>query len=303
MLAAVIKWSVLVSGKMTISQGDSPDDDVRADLRKLGFTEYEARIYVQLLRQDEPSTAYEISKNAGVPRPNSYNALENLTQRGAVLPVSEQPTCYVATPPEDMMSNYARQTAALCTQVSARLKDLSRPVEDRFVWTINGDDAVRDKIDTLIDTATQMLLIKAPDDILRAHKSALVRAGQRGVAMLIVVFGPDTEEFRFGSQCRTFIHEGNGVRMGSTDNLFTITADHREMITARMNEDAQAVHSRNQTIVNVAESLIRHDYYMAEIFLKFAPQIDAVFGQHLRDLRLACFTPEQAQSFRAKTGL
>jgi len=288
---------------MTISRDNGSEDDVLGDLRKLGFTEYESRIYVQLLRQGEPSTAYEVSKNAGVPRPNTYNALENLRQRGAVMPVSEQPTCYVATPPEQMMNTYARQTAALCTQVSERLKGLARPVEDRFVWTLTGEEAVRDKIDHLIDSATDMLMIKAPDDILRAHKDALTRAGERGLEMLIVVFGPDPEEFRFGPRCRTFIHEGNGVRMGSTDNLFTITADHREMITARMNEGAQAVQSRNETIVNVAESLIRHDYYMAEIFLRLGPQIYQEFGQYLRDLRLACFTPEQAESFRVKTGL
>src|SRR5690606_20562718 len=102
--------------------------------------------------------------------------------------------------------------------------------------------------------------------------------------MLIVVFGPSAEEFTFGKNCRTFIHEGNGVRMGTTDNLFTIAADHREMVTARYSDEALAVHTRNQPIVNLAESLVRHDYYMAEIFLKLGPQIDALFGPYLRDL-------------------
>ncbi len=292
-----------MSGRLAASAGQHGDEGVLSDLRKLGFTEYEARIYLQLLRLGEPATAYEVSKNAGVPRPNTYNALENLSQRGAVLPVSESPARYVATPPDELMSAYARQTAALCAQVGARLKEVGSPAEDRYVWSITGDIAVRDKIDQVIDTCRETLMIKAPDDILRTHKAALTRAGRRGVEMLIVVFGPDPEEFRFGSRCRTFIHEGNGVRMGSTDNLFTIASDHREVVTARMADGAQAVHSRNQTIVNVAESLIRHDYYMAEIFLKFGPEIDETFGPYLRDLRLACFTPEQAETFRAKTGL
>lgn len=91
--------------------------------------------------------------------------------------------------------------------------------------------------------------------------------------------------------------------MGSTDNLFTIAADHEEMVTARFSGGAQAVHTRNKPIVNMAESLIRHDFYMAEIFMRFGPQIDAAFGPYLRDLRIACFTPDQAHSFRLKTGL
>lgn len=244
-----------------------------------------------------------MSKTAGVPRPNSYSALENLAQRGAVLPVSEQPTRYIATPPEELTGSHARRTVALCAQLGERLKQLTTPTEDRYVWTVTGAMAVSERIEQLIEGANEILLIKAPGDILRDHHDALTRAGARGIEMLIVVFSPDPEEFRFGPRCRTFIHEGNGVRMGSTDNLFTIAADHREMITARMNDGAQAVHSRNQTIVNVAESLIRHDYYMAEIFLRFGPQIDAAFGPYLRDLRLACFTPEQAESFRLKTGI
>jgi hypothetical protein len=244
-----------------------------------------------------------VSKNAGVPRPNSYSALENLTRLGAVLPVSETPTRYVATPAEELMANFARQTSTLCRDLGERLKDISAPADDSFVWTIAGEAAIREKIDALIDDCGESLMVKAPDDILRAHKQALQRAGARGVEMLIVVFGQDREEFVFGDRCRTFLHEGNGVRMGSTDNLFTITADHAEMVTARLSDSAHAVQSRNQTIVNVAESLIRHDYYMAEIFMRFGPQIDQQFGPYLRDLRLACFTPEQAQSFKAKTGL
>lgn len=292
-----------MSGKLASGVESNAVDDVLGDLRRLGFTEYEARIYVQLLRQDEPVTAYEVSKNAGVPRPNTYSALENLAQRGAVLPVSEQPTRYVAASPEELTGSFARQTVALCAELGERLKLMSAPREDRYVWTISGELAVREKIDQVIESCSDILMIKAPDDILRDHKEALSRAGDRGVEMLIVVFGPDPEEFRFGARCRTFIHEGNGVRMGSTDNLFTIASDHREVVTARMGDAANAVHSRNSTIVNVAESLIRHDYYMAEIFLRFGPQIDQVFGPYLRDLRLACFTPEQAESFKLKTGL
>src|SRR3546814_15562141 len=57
--------------------------DLLQDLKRLGFTEYEARVYVQLLRQS-PATAYEIAKAASVPRPNTYHALEALAKRGAV---------------------------------------------------------------------------------------------------------------------------------------------------------------------------------------------------------------------------
>jgi HTH-type transcriptional regulator, sugar sensing transcriptional regulator len=291
-----------LSGRLLLKAQAAPDD-VLSDLRRLGFTEYEARIYIRLLGQGEPGTAYELAKNTGVPRPNAYNALESLAQRGAVLLVGEAPARYAAAPPDDLLGRIARHTSRLCEDVGKRLSELAAPADDQHVWTLTGDASIHEKIDRLIDASREMLMIKAPDDILGRHVDTLAAAAARGVEMLIVVFGPDAGRFTFGPRCRTYIHEGNGVRMGSTDNLFTIAADHDEMVTARISEDAHAVHTRNKPIVNMAESLIRHDFYMAEIFLRFGPEIDAAFGPHLRDLRLACFTPEQAQSFRQKTGL
>lgn len=289
-------------GKLATAVGAEPDDIVAA-LKRLGFTEYESRIYIRLIREDKPATAYEISKNAGVPRPNTYNALEGLARRGAVLPVSRSPTRYVAARPKDFLDAMARQTSHLCAEVGEWLADIAPEQSEQYVWTMSGEDAVHAKIDALIRESREMLMIKAPDDILRRHKPALAEAGARGTEMLIVVFGPDAEEFTFGPRCRTLIHEANGVRMGSTDNLFTIASDHHEMITAKISDQALAVHTCNGPIVNMAESLVRHDYYMAEIFRRFGPQIDAAFGPHLRALRLACFTDEQAESFKAKTGL
>ena len=291
-----------MAGKLALKGGTVPAD-LLSDLRRLGFSDYEARIYVELLRHGEAGTAYELSKNTGVPRPNTYNALESLAQRGAVLAVSETPARYVAAAPADLLGSIARQISTICEDVSGRLSKMAAPIDDQLVWTLVGEATIHDKIDGLIENARDVLMIKAPDEILERHVRTLTAAGERGLEMLIVVFGPDAERFTFGSRCRTFIHEGNGVRMGSTDNLFTIAADHAEMVTARISGEAQAVHTRNKPIVNLAESLIRHDYYMAEIFLNFGAEIEALFGPHLRDLRLACFTPEQAESFRQRTGL
>lgn len=291
-----------MSGRLALNPRAAPDD-LLADLRRIGFTDYEGRIYVELMRQGTPETAYELSKNTGVPRPNAYNALESLAQRGAVLAVSESPARYAAAPPEELLGSIARQTTALCDEIGTRLSKLAAPPDDQLVWTFSDDRAIHNKIDGLIEGAHDILMIKAPDDILARHIDALTAAGARGLEMLIVVFGPDAARFTFGPRCRTYIHEGNGVRMGSTDNLFTIAADHEEMVTARISEEAHAVHTRNKPIVNMAESLIRHDYYMAEIFMRFGAEIDTAFGPYLRDLRLACFTPEQAESFRQKTKL
>ena len=294
-----------VAGKLAVT-GAAPDR-LFADLKRLGFTEYEARVYVELLRES-PATAYEIAKAAGLPRPNTYHALDALARRGAVLPVSESPIRYVAAEPRGLLDGISRQTSVLCADLGAELATLAPRADDQYVWALRGDDAVHDKIDALIAGSREAIWVKAADDVLRRHKDRLREAAERGVSLLIVLFGTDAEEFRFSKESRVFIHEANGVRMGSADNLFTLAIDHVEMLTAakegpKDGGEVVAAHTRNRPIVTMAESLVRHDYYMAEIFGRFGAEIEAAFGPHLRDLRLGCFSAEQAASFKERTGL
>ncbi|MYZ50159.1 TrmB family transcriptional regulator [Propylenella binzhouense] len=287
-------------GKLAVEE--LPSADIFADLRRLGFTEYEARVYVQLLRES-PATAYEIAKAAGIPRPNTYHALDALARRGAVLPVSENPVRYVAAEPRTLLEAIARQTDALCSDLAGKLAALKPRAEDQYVWTMRGEAIVHDRIGALIAESREAIWVKAADEVLRRHKGALRAAAERGVELLIVLFGQDADEFRFTDACRIYLHEATGVRMGTADNLFTLAVDHVEMLTAAMDEEVVAAHTRNRPIVNMAESLIRHDYYMAEIFARFGRDIESAFGPHLRDIRMACFSPGQIASFKERTGL
>lgn len=276
-------------------------DELLQDFRQLGFTEYEAKIYMQLL-SESPATAYEIAKATGVPRPNTYNALEALAKRGAVQPISENPVRYVAAPPDRHFSNLGRQTMARCDALARDLSRLKTPADDPYVWNVQGELAIFRKVDSLISESRTSIRIKAADDVLRPHAEALREAARRGVEILIIMWGKDPDEFRFSDTCRVYLHEGTGMRMGTADNLFTLTVDHSQALTATTDR-MTAFHTRNYAVVQMADSLIRHDYYMAEIHLRFGKQIDETFGPYLRDLRLNCFTESQIASFWERTGL
>ncbi len=274
--------------------------EILSGLRQVGFTDYEARIYVQLLKVS-PATAYEISKAAGVPRANTYAALEALAQRGAVLPVNEGPLRYVAAPPKSLFESISRQTRALCSDLSTELSLLKPADQDCYVWTAHGDMAVQDKIEAMIAESRRSIWIKAADDVIRRHKASLQKAAARGVTLIVVLFGKDADEFRFNRNCRVYIHESDGTRMGTADNLFTIAVDHQRTLTANTEGDVIAAYTSCAPIVTMALSLIRHDLYIAEIFARFGPQIDQAFGPYLRDIRMSCFTPDQVASFKQRT--
>jgi len=267
-------------------------DQLARELQSLGFSDYEARAYIALL-QASPATAYEVSKTAGLPRANTYAALESCTQKGAVQPFSQRPVRYVPVDPQQLLARIADDTASRCRQLAISLGKLKSGEEQEFVWNIQGAEKVNAKISEMIQAAGKHVWIKAHESVIDAHHAELREAAERGVRILIILFGEDGRRFRFNDNVRVYLHEGNGVRVGNADNLFTITTDFKLALTANMLGDVRAAYTRSEPIVTMAESLLRHDLYMAEICGRFGPQIDEAFGPYLLSLRRAYFSPDQ----------
>lgn len=272
------------------------------ELKSLGFSEYEAKIYLNLVGSS-PVTAYELAKLADVPRPNTYSALSSLANRGAAMPVSQNPARYVARDPRELLLGIAEQTRTTCHDLAERMAEITAPHADDYVWNLSGFTEINAKMGEMIANAKDVIWIKSGPEVIRPHQQALMQASsERDVRLSVILFGEDAEEFRFNDNCEIHIHEASGVRMGTADNLFTITVDHDEMLTANENNGIHAAHTQNKAIVKMALSLIRHDYYMAEIFKVFKNEIDAEFGPHLYNLRRRSYSKEQMVSFMEKTG-
>ncbi len=84
------------------------------EMKHLGFTGAEAQIYVFLL-QHSHSTGYEISKGAGLPRANTYQALETLVAKERITAVSPDPVRYVAVPPASCSGLFKRRRSNVVT--------------------------------------------------------------------------------------------------------------------------------------------------------------------------------------------
>ncbi len=256
------------------------------EFRKLGFTEYEAKAYLTLC-QTSPATAYEVSKIAGLGKANVYSALEGLAQRGAVQPVSELPVKYVPIEPSRLLGQIAASTSARCKELVGKLDRLQHAVNTEYVWTIKEDENIHAKVGEMIARARRHIWIKAPHNLLKGHTSALQRAAKRGVKILIVLFGNKDclGDFDFGRNSRTYLHEGSGVLIGPAHRLITITIDFDEALTANTGESGHGAFTRSAPVVQLAEQLLRHEVYLAEIFLEFGPQIEKIFGASLLKLR------------------
>lgn len=269
---------------MTASNSKAFHEEILRDLQNVGFSDYEAKTYLALLLTPN-ATAYEVSKAASIPKANCYTVLENLRKKGAVQAVSENPVKYVAIDPKKYFAQMVVSTQLRCEKLQESLAQVGSLPQEDLVWSLNDRESVQIQIGKMIASATDHLWIKAADSTLEPHRTALQKAAKRGVAVLIILFGTDVKRFDFGKNSKVYLHEGNGIPVGIAPTLITITRDFEEALVAEVGPSSYGSYTKNRPIVNMADSLIRHEIYFAEIFREFGDQIQDKFGPALLKLR------------------
>jgi len=255
-------------------------------LQVIGLTDYESRSLIALL-ESNPSTAYEVAKQAGLPRANVYAALEGLVAKNAIQPISQNPARYVPVEPSVFLGRIAESTSEICRELIDGLANLKQRETLEYVWSIPDRDATHAKIAELINTADRHIWIKADIEHIRMHLAELGAATKRGVAIAKILFGSEADRqlLTLGPSVRVYLHEGSGVPVGQSEHLLSITTDFTHALTASLREGGYGVYTQNRPVVVLVESLIRHEIYMAEIFESLGPQVEALFGRSLLHLR------------------
>ncbi|MFB6218261.1 MAG: TrmB family transcriptional regulator [Halobacteriaceae archaeon] len=173
--------------------GNPPSDDrggveeAVGLLEEFGFTEYEAKCFVALLRIDR-GTAKEVSDVADVPRARVYDSMESLQDRGLVEVQASSPRRFRAADPEEAVGALERRYTERLDRLETLFADLGPPEareEEGDVWVMEGDEAVGDRMVGLLEEATDEVLFAAADEDLLTEDllSALSAAADRGVAV------------------------------------------------------------------------------------------------------------------------
>lgn len=104
----------------------------------LGFSEYEARVYLGLARHG-PLTGYELAKRTGVPRANVYAVLQRLEERGAVVrAATPEGYRYSAVPSREMLGRLALQVHRHLEATEAALARMTPPRDEALLWNVSG---------------------------------------------------------------------------------------------------------------------------------------------------------------------
>jgi sugar-specific transcriptional regulator TrmB len=121
-------------------------------LIRIGLTQYEARVYLALIRRDA-STPGEVATLASVPRPRIYDVLHSLVAKGLAAERPGRTAKYLATPPAEAME----RLVAARRQHMDLVEALARAVTDELTPAFEegqGHDSPLDYIEVIRDRET-----------------------------------------------------------------------------------------------------------------------------------------------------
>ena len=158
-------------------------EDVVQSLKKMGLTEYEAKIYATLCMLGQGAVS-EISKTSGVPRTSVYDVLNGLKKLGLIEEQYGKPMLYKSIPPEKAVERLRKEIDAAEDQALKSLKKLGKFTAEgggEAVWVITGKENVKERIIDMLTRASKKAVIMLPPEDLREFTPTLRNLRDRGV--------------------------------------------------------------------------------------------------------------------------
>jgi len=257
------------------------------EMKRVGFTGAEAQVYIFLL-QHPLSTGYEISKGTGLQRANTYQALETLVAKERIKAVSPDPVRYAPVPPDRLLGRIRAETERRCRELEQQLTALERPDSIGHFWELGGRNRIQARLIELVNEAQKRIAASIWAEDLEWLADALRAARGRGCTVILNLFGEAVADFAIIYQ-----HEKPEDAIGG--HIVALAIDYEEALVASLDAPTTGVVTQNRTLVRVVEKLIRDEAYVAAIYERCAPVLEAEFGPHLVNLRRLLLPEEEVQ--------
>jgi sugar-specific transcriptional regulator TrmB len=234
------------------------DEAVVSRLQALGFSLYEARVYVGLLRHG-PQNGNEVSKSAGLPSSKVYSTLERLAVRGVVHSVRRGSTTqYVCISPDELMHRLREDFEEPLDFLEKTLPSLAAFEPAAEVLTVSGLDAIRENSRFIVVDARDEIYLSVWSDDLGSIADELTAAHARGVRIFGMLYG-DELPLEAGSWLAHSYRQIVTDRIGG--RMLTLVADGEEALVAHIPRRgaATAVRTRNPVLALITREYLHHD--------------------------------------------
>ena len=252
------------------------------EMTAIGFTEYEAKVYLELLNEN-PATGYQISKKSGVPRSMVYEALGRLEARGAVLKNEDRrATLYRPIPPDVLLDRYEKEHLNTINNLRETLRAAYQTQHEDHFWTIKGRGSVISYAAQLIDSATDELMLVLSDADVEALRENIEAAHERKAAINALMTG--TSELDFGEVA---YHPPLESELHGLSNMLVVVADRKQVLIASADLDTTGTITNNHNMV-----IITHQFVWMELFTQR-------INRHMEPDLLERLDPEDREIFES----
>ncbi|MFJ8090276.1 TrmB family transcriptional regulator [Lysinibacillus sp. NPDC095746] len=227
-----------------------------AQLKELGFTEYEAKAYIALVQNSHVS-AYQVSKNSGIPRARIYDILDVLVEKGLVLKEeTADQTIYSSIPVAVFLQQIQQRWQSNFTSISDQLEKLEVKEQEaeHKVVTIKGKEAIVNYCQSLLKKAEKKVILSMWEDMYGELREAIQEVAQH-IPIHGITLNVD-ENVSPLDQHRTTQY----TRKTSTPHWFILSVDGQEMIYGHSPAKHETAFITNDPVhIYLLEDYIWHD--------------------------------------------
>jgi Cd2+/Zn2+-exporting ATPase len=238
--------------------------DLAALLTEIGLTEYEAKVYLELLK-DYPVSGYKLAKEGGVPRSMVYEALGRLVNRGAILETREdRVTLYRPIPPDVLLDLHLEAQTRLAATLRAELTSRYSYREEDHLWSMTGNRSVTVYAFQMIRQAQRKIVAVLSDVTLVAVRAELAKAHERGVEVYALLTGE--LELEFGT---TVHHPAQESELQKMAGMAMLAVDDAEVLIANTPmppvAETTATITRNRNLLFISTQFIWMEMFTQRI--------------------------------------
>lgn len=238
-----------------------------AALERLGFSTYEARAYLTLLRKS-PVTGYQLSKQSGIPRSRVYETLERLVVKGYAVTLqadragSDNPVEYAPLAAKELIAQLEEQFDDTLSTLESEIESIESVGQPESIWNLRGQGPILDRARTMIERAQESVYLVGWTDIIREVQAELAAAAKRGVRIVVISCGEI--DLAVGSH---YSHAFEEHIVCQDDSSINLVIDGVEVLVGEtLPVDAcRAAWSRNAGLVHITEEYVRHEVYVHKI--------------------------------------
>lgn len=253
------------------------------DMKKLGFSEYEVKAYMSLLKE-YPLNGYGLSKISGIPRSRIYEVLGNLEEKQIVFKQIEgEATVYYPLEPQLLVDKLKKDLNAIIEHVESYTHQLyDNRKEDRRMISIKGYDDIINFVDLLIGQAKERIALSIWEEEADLIKESIIEAGKRGVSIKGIYFGAH-------APVDTLVYHRriNRYLIEKRERHINITIDGEQVVSGVISRgpDSSVSWIKDPGFVEMSEDYISHDVMINAYSQKIEGQMKADFEEFSDEAR------------------